>query len=364
MESTHPRQTKILSGHLNAQKTLLQAFSGERFHHAWMISGVKGIGKATLAYQFANHILSSGEVGNNISLFEGGSDAPNKIKIDWENPISQRVGSSGHGNLLSVEPQWDETKGAYKSDILVDGIRSVNKFFGKTASEGGWRIAIIDSADQLNKNAANALLKILEEPPDKALLLLVSHTPGKLLPTIRSRCQQLSMTPMSKIEVKEILGQKFTDLDDVSLDLASSLAEGAPGKAITIIQQNGLQIYNQILSILSKLPQIGPEAMHLFANSLSGKGKENAYNLFTFLLLEWIGKGIRLKVKNELDTIVNKEEKCIYELFFKNGSPVFWLDELEKIKSLFIGAAALNLDKKQVIINTLTSLELAIAKRV
>ena len=190
-----PRETSVLFGHAAAEQALLTAYKSGRVPHAWLIGGEPGIGKATLAYRFARFVLAHPD-----------PQAPDvqtadSLAVDPEHPLARRIAAQAQGDLLSLERITNEQTGKLYTVIRVDDVRRTVAFFGSTAGEGGWRIAIVDAVDDLAREGANALLKVLEEPPARALLLLVSHAPGRELPTIRSRCRRLLLRPLSPDDV-------------------------------------------------------------------------------------------------------------------------------------------------------------------
>ncbi|MGE4220885.1 MAG: DNA polymerase III subunit delta', partial [Alphaproteobacteria bacterium] len=194
---THPRRTAGLLGHEAAEATILQLWQANRLPHAVLLSGPRGIGKATLAYRIARFILANGvHAAQEPSLFGDIAPPPDSLHIGEDDPVFARVASGGHADLLAIERSVNPDTGRPRRDIVVDDIRKVTGLIRHTAAEGGWRIVIVDSADDMNQNAANALLKMLEEPPPNVLFLLVNHAPGGLLPTIRSRCRRLALSAL------------------------------------------------------------------------------------------------------------------------------------------------------------------------
>src|SRR5262245_60289022 len=226
-----PRQTTSFFGHGGAEQVLLEAYRSGRFPHAWLIGGPPGIGKATLAYRMARFVLAhpdarAPEVRSATSL-----------AMPEDDRTVRRIAAQGHPDLLVLERVVNEKTGKLYTVIRVDDVRRTVPFFGSTAGEGGWRIAIVDTADELQyPQAANALLKILEEPPPNALLLLISHAPARLLPTIRSRCRRLILRPLAQADVARgaaaALGRSAAAPE---LEEASSLAEGSVGRALTLL---------------------------------------------------------------------------------------------------------------------------------
>ena len=185
ISAPHPRETNLLFGHREAEAALLDAYSSGRIPHAWLIGGAQGIGKATLAYRMARFVLTHRDpLAASVQRAE-------TLAIDPNEPAARHIASGAHGGLLVLERTANE-KGVLRTVITVDETRETISFFGSTAAVEGWRVCIVDTVDELNPNAANALLKILEEPPQQSLFLLVSHAPARVLPTIRLTLPQIA----------------------------------------------------------------------------------------------------------------------------------------------------------------------------
>lgn len=357
----HPRQTEVLAGHEKAEKTFLDALESKRMHHAWLITGPRGIGKATLAYRMARHLLRKNAAGGSDmgpSLF---GDAPLATTLDMasDHPVFTRVSANSHGNLMTVERGWDERKKALRGEIVIDDVRKVHSFFTRTASEDGWRICIIDSSDEMNRNAANALLKILEEPPENGLLLLISHSPGRLLPTIRSRCRTLSLAPLTDQAVADVLQKRFPDLSAQDMAAIAVLAEGAPGRALDLAQHEGLTLYRLMVSALSRMPGFDIPDAHSLAGKLSLKAADHKYRIFTALLLNWLERLVRSKARGlgMAEIVSNETEICNR---FTSALPLDRQGELwEKMSRLLEQADRAHLDKKQVILRLLAMMDAA-----
>src|SRR5947209_6591439 len=199
MPAPDPRANPILLGHPEAEATILAAIRAGRMHHAWLITGPEGIGKATLAYRFARRLLA-------------GRPTEDSLALDPANPVFRRVAANSHSDMLTIERVFNEKTKRMKTQIAVEDVRKINGFMSLTPAEGGWRVVVVDGAEELNPASANALLKILEEPPPRSVLLLVCAAPGRLLPTIRSRCRRLRLTPLADEPMDELLVQYLPQL--------------------------------------------------------------------------------------------------------------------------------------------------------
>jgi DNA polymerase-3 subunit delta' len=263
-DGLHPRATGALFGHAEAEATLLDAYRSGRIPHAWLIGGEPGIGKATLAYRMARFVLAH----PNPAAPE--VQKAKSLAVPETHPVARRIAAQAQPDLLVLERTLNE-KGKLRQDIAVDDVRRSVTFFGSTAGEGGWRVAIVDSVDELNNFGANALLKVVEEPPPRALLLLVSHAPGRVLPTIRSRCRTLSLRPLTADEVAKAaaaaLGRKP---DDKDIREAAAAAEGSVGRALMFLEGDALELRQQVIGLLDRLPQVDPRALHDLGDELAG----------------------------------------------------------------------------------------------
>jgi DNA polymerase-3 subunit delta' len=264
-EAAHPRATTILVGHQEAERTLLAAYRSSRLPHAWLISGPAGIGKATLAYRMARFVLAHPDPR------APAVQAATSLAVDAEHPVARRIAAQAQGDLLVLVRTINEKTGKLRQDIQVDDVRRTVTFFGSTAGEGGWRIAIIDSVDELNNEGANALLKILEEPPQRTLLLLVSHSSAHVLPTIRSRCRLLPLRPLAPEDVAQAaaaaLGRSAADADIVA---AAAVADGSVSRALALLDGDALELRNRIVELLERLPTVDPRALHALGDRRYG----------------------------------------------------------------------------------------------
>jgi DNA polymerase-3 subunit delta' len=265
----HPRATAELYGHPEAEQTLLDAYRGGRIPHAWLIGGESGIGKATLAYRMARFVLAYPDpampaVQNARSL-----------AVPAGHPVARRIAGQAHSDLLSLERVINEKTGKLFTVTRVEDVRRTVPFFGSTAGEGGWRVAVVDPLEDLNRAGENALLKVLEEPPPRALLLLVSHAPGRVLPTIRSRCRTLILRALATDDVARAAsasmgeGAAAADIRD-----AAAAADGSVGRALMLLEGDALELRQQVTGLLDRLPVLDPRALHALGEEIAGTQAE------------------------------------------------------------------------------------------
>jgi DNA polymerase-3 subunit delta' len=265
IEPRHPRETTVLFGHGEAEQALLEAYRGGRLPHAWLIGGPPGIGKATLAYRMARFVLAYPDpqappVRNATSLDVGA-----------EHPVTRRITAQAQGDLLVLERTINEKTGNLRQDIQVDDVRRTVPFFGSTAGEGGWRVTVVDAVDELNPAGANALLKVLEEPPRRALLLLVSHSTARVLPTIRSRCRLLALRPLAQDDVARAAAAAVAaQPDEPNISAAAAAAEGSVGRALALLDGDALALRDRVKALLEQLPAVDPRALHALGDRLTG----------------------------------------------------------------------------------------------
>ena len=270
-----PRENPLLIGHEAAEQRFLQEFNRGLVHHAYLMTGPKGIGKATLAYRFARYVLGHGaqsaeQEAPSMSLFGDPEPAPKvattgTLQLPADDPLFRRIAAGSHTDLLSLAPAYDAKKQTEKSTISVDDARKVPEFLSLTPAEGDWRVVIVDAVDQLNVNAANALLKILEEPPERAMLFLVCHQPGGILQTIKSRCRQFKLDAPNAEAFSEILHQIAPHIPSHEYAALYALSYGSPGHAITLHAEEGADWYEGWLAAMQ--PNASPETRQKFADS-------------------------------------------------------------------------------------------------
>ncbi len=260
-----PRQTTALFGHADAEHALLASYQSGRVPHAWLIGGPPGIGKATLAYRFARFVLAHPDPA------APEAQGATSLAIDPENPSARRIAAQAEIGLLVLERVINEETKKLYTVIRVEDVRRTVSFFGSTAGQGSWRIAIVDSVDELQREGANALLKVLEEPPARALLLLVSHSPGRELPTIRSRCRRLLLRPLAESDVASAVAVATgRDPADAQVQEAARAADGSVARALSLLDEAALNLRRRVLDLFGQLPEPDPRALHALGDALGG----------------------------------------------------------------------------------------------
>jgi len=277
-----PRETALLVGHGAAEQNFLTAYRSGRIPHAWLIGGEAGIGKATLAYRMARFVLAHPDSSHPAVT------AAASLALDPAHPTARRVAGNAHSDLLVLERTEGEN-GKMRTVITVDQVRRLVTFFGSTAGEGGWRVCIVDSADELKyPEGSNALLKMLEEPPARALFLLVSHAPGRLLPTMRSRCRRLALKPLAPDEVARaataVLGP---GAEAAHIKQAAEAAGGSVARALSLAGGPRLELRQRVARMLDALPAADAAALHAVGDQLD-RGDRGLFAVFVDAVRDWL----------------------------------------------------------------------------
>jgi DNA polymerase-3 subunit delta' len=263
-EAPHPRQTHMLLGQAGAERSLLESYRAGRIPHAWLIGGPCSIGKATLAYRMARFVLAYPDP------MAASVQSATSLAVPPDHPATRRIANESHTDLLVLERVIGDA-GKLNRTIRVEQVRRTVSFFGSTAGEGGWRIAIVDALDELQGSGENALLKVLEEPPPRSLLLLVSHAPGRVLPTIRSRCRFLALRPLPAPEVAGIAAATLgRTAEEPEIIEAASAADGSVERALSLMDGPMLALRHKLLALLDQLPNPDSQALHALGDAISG----------------------------------------------------------------------------------------------
>jgi len=349
-----PWRRDRLLGHETAEKTMLAAHQSGRLHHAWLLAGPRGIGKATLAWRFARFLLAGQAQGG---LF-GASDS---LDVPADAPGRSLVDARSHPDLFHLRRTLNPDTGRMRAEIAVDDVRELGAFMHMTPAMGQWRVAIVDAADEMNRNSANAVLKILEEPPPNAVLLIVAHAPGRLLPTIRSRCRRLVLQPLSDEIVVRLLGDYAPDVKEEERAVLARLSEGSIGRALELAGAGSLDLYREMVDVLATLPELDMARLHGFAERFARRGEEAnaAWRSLNYLFDAWLkGLARHASAGGEAAAIV-PAERGLQARLASAASLDRWLEAWEKAADLLSGADRVNLDRKQTVLASFLALQSA-----
>lgn len=334
-----PKDNSYLVGHEKEEAMLFEAWKNNSLHNSWIISGVEGIGKATLAYKFARFLLSNNHNAVNLD-------------VSPSNPVFHLISNNAHPDLKVIERDYidtekrkiikaikagekisDEELGDMKKSafIRVDDVRNINEFLTKKSSLDGWRVVIVDSVDELNNAGANAILKVLEEPPYKTIMLLISHNPNKLLPTILSRCAKLNLKPLDDNIVASLLRRYRPELAEKEIKPLVEMSAGSIGKAIKYADTDALSFYGNLEKIIYSKNNFSTSDLLDFC-SKNSKSEDN-YSIAKEMILKFISNNMK-----NTDNVKELAKSWDYAI------KVF--DEVDRI----------NLDKKQILVNILVNI--------
>jgi DNA polymerase-3 subunit delta' len=351
----HPRDTKELYGHAGAERTLAEALSSERIHHAWLLTGPQGIGKATLAYRFARAALAAPEE----------RDASRQsLAVADTTSAARQVRALSHPGLLVIRRPYDVKAKRFATNIPVDEVRRLRSFLAHRAAGDGWRIVIVDEANELNVNAANALLKSLEEPPMRTVFLLVSSAPGNLLPTIRSRTRTLALSPLGASDLRAATTQALTAAEmktppPADWAVLEPLAEGSAGRLLGLLASGGGELQGRVTKLLSLLPKVDWRAVHALADELQPTAAQARFELFFELLLACLSRLIHAAASGE-GTPADRElaARVIADTRLASFAALW-----ERIAREKADTVALNLDRKSLILEIVARLAAAAQDR-
>ncbi len=330
MSAPAPRENPILLGHEEAEATLAAAITSGRLHHAWLVTGAHGIGKATLAFRFARRLLA-------------GPSPDGTLEVAPNSPTFRRVAAGSHADLLTVELAYDAKRKKMKSQIAVDDVRRITDFMALTPAEDGWRVAIVDGAEDLNQSSANALLKILEEPPRRAILVLTCAAPGRLPATIRSRCRRLRLASVPDAAMAELLARYLPDMPDADRARLVAVSDGSPGRALMLAEEEGLRLATLADEVLASLPALSPLRAYEVADAL-GRA-DDAFSTFMDLLRASLAAAVRQAARGRADTAQARLAAL---------RPLdAWAELWHALTRLQDDTERLNLDKRQAVVTGL-----------
>ena len=345
-----PRLTRVLKGHAKPQADFLAALNSARMPHAWLLAGPKGVGKASFAYLAARLVLSG-------AAASAMSPAP-------ESDDAHLVEEGAHPDLFVLKREYNPKTQKFRGDIPVDAARDLKQSFNLSAGRGGWRVAIIDSIDDMNKNGVNALLKLIEEPPEKCLFLIVCHNPGRVLDTIRSRCRMLSFNALDEGDLQSIVHERLEGSDPNEVAASAFLAQGSAGYALMLCEEGGFDLYRDMVGVLETAPQLDVEKLHALAGRFGARAAPEQFAIFCFLLSGWLHRYVRFASTGAGFQPVFEGEEALVNSLLNDGLGVEPFVALwEKVEQDSRAVDALNLDKKQAVLEWMTGFADASRKR-
>jgi DNA polymerase-3 subunit delta' len=347
----HPRDTAQLVGQDRAEAAFLDAWQSGKLHHAWLLSGPRGVGKATLAWRIARFLLATPYAD------DGGMFTAKPFKnldISPDHPVARRIAAGAEGALKSVTRSINQDTKRMRKQIVVDDVRALNSFFQMSAADGGRRVVIIDDADEMNPNAANALLKMLEEPPERATLLLISHQPSSLLPTIRSRCRTLRLNTLSADNMTDALALSEVNVTGDPIALAE-LSGGSVGGALRLSLMGGLQIYAELIAIIASLPRMDRTRAIALAEAAAQRGAEEKLALLFTLINLMMARLARTGATGAPPTLnaAPHEADILTRLSPTPEQGRIWANLAQEISARAAHGMAVNLDPAALVLDTL-----------
>jgi len=351
-----PNQTIKVFGHQIFETEFARLWNSRLLPHAFLIAGERGIGKATLAYKVARFVLNDrNDTLSSTTLFNNKIDALDIVNLDSdpETPESKKVINKSHPNLLIVERSTSDQTKRTRQNIVLEDVKRLDSFLHMTPNEGGWRVIIIDAVDDMNINAANYILKLLEEPPQKVLFLIIAHNLGRVLPTIKSRCRKVLLNPLETEEMKIILNKFDFDKDEDFMDEACYLSEGSVSRALQILNGVGSDTITEISHLLGVNALIDRNILEKTTDKWLriGRKQDNdpVYSILDFFIF-WISKYVRdiAKQKSPINQNNRSDIACIRSLINRLGMEEL-CDRLIKAQDILDNGTNLNLDRKQII---------------
>lgn len=345
----HPRHTSRLFGHADAERNLAEAIASGRMHHAWLIAGPKGVGKATLAYRFARAALA-----------EPSERSPASLDIAAATTATRQVRALSHPGLLVIRRPYDVKAKRFSASIPVDEVRRLRTFLGHRAAGDGWRVVIVDEANELNVNAANALLKSLEEPPARTVFLLLSSAPGELVPTIRSRCRMMALSPLANSDLhaaalQALAAAGVTPPGEAEWAPLERLSGGSVARLLGLFGAGGLALQKQIDRLLELLPRVDWRAMHALSDELQPVAAQPRFDLFFELLMDTVARLVRTSATGE----GSPDEVALATRLVGEARLASFAALWERVAREKADTLALNLDRKSLVIETVAALAAA-----
>lgn len=342
----HPRETVSLFGQDAAEKTFLDAAASGRMHHAWLLTGPRGVGKATLGWRMARH-LGSGGRGDTLDM------AP-------DHPVFRQTAQLASPSIFLCRRPWDAKAERYRTAITVDEVRALKSFFQMSSASEDWRVAIVDATDDLTPSAANALLKILEEPPARSALILICHRPALLLPTLWSRCRELRCQRLGAEQVARALQDAGMDVSPADAATLAALADGSVGRAFELHVNDGATLFGRIIDLLTGAPGLDRAKATLFADEAAGRDGGVRFRLTLDLAELALSRLARKAADPPSAAPALAGEEALHSRLAR--TPVqarIWAEATPRLRSRAEAARLVNLDPAQIILDTFLQIDIA-----
>jgi DNA polymerase III subunit delta' len=351
----HPRETRQLFGQAPAEAAFLSAYSSGRLPHAWLITGPRGIGKATFAWRAARFLLATPP--DEGGLF-GAPPAPVNLSVDPDLPVARQLRALTHPGLFLLRRVWDDKRKGLKTQITIDEMRKMKGFFSLSATDGGRRVVIIDDADEMNPNAANALLKVLEEPPQGAVMFLISHQPFRLLPTIRSRCRVLRLQTLGPDDLDLALAAADGQAVETAAPALAELAGGSVGAAIQLTAQDGLAVYGEIVGLMGTLPRMNRPRAIALCEAVSARAGDRRFDLTVTLLDLFLARLARAGITGTPPPEAAKGEASVLRLLAPDSQAArAWADCAQSLGNRARQGKAVNLDPSSLLMDMVLKID-------
>lgn len=347
-----PRENPHFFGHDDLEEGILKLFNSGKMPHALIFAGAEGIGKQTFAFRLTRFLMTR-EVAdpNQDALFcpEPQAEAAN-LDVSFDNPVFRRIAAGGHSDIIVVDRKFDEDKGQFKASVEVDEIRKIAPFLRMTAGDGGWRVAIINDADTMTRNAQNSVLKILEEPPDNTLLILIAHRPGALIPTIRSRARVINFSPLTQGDFQTLLSKQGHYFSPEEISALYTLSEASIGRAVELIDGGGLDVMSKVISVFEGYPDWKWSQIHVIAEDMARSGNSDGFMMFQNVM-NWIARQLTVaKARGQELPAGPMSALDLFEDMLKKSSLEGLIRICETLQSHFETVNRSNLEKRQAVL--------------
>ncbi|MCI4663903.1 MAG: DNA polymerase III subunit delta' [Neomegalonema sp.] len=336
----HPRETAQLIGQEAALAAFDRAFAAGRVHHAWLLTGPRGVGKATAAYAIARKVLAD--------------------QAADPTQVATQLRAGSHPCMLELRRAWNDKTNKFRGEILVDDVRRLTRFFGLSAADGGWRVVLVDPAEDMNVQAMNALLKALEEPPAKTLFLLTCHAPGRLAPTVLSRCRRLKLGALGVSDAATAI-MAAAGAAAAEAEGLARLAEGAPGEALRLRAIGGLDAWRDLCALHEGLPKFDRRLLDKLMTDAAGRAGaerfETLARLWPMLIERIAATGARRRSGGDQDGAAPEVARLAERLAPDLAAARHWAGASSETRKRLELALALNLDPERTILDTALMLE-------